>query len=68
MVGIDDIPQASNSLPRLLTVALPKRRMAREAAELLLRSVRSGKQPRPDLLLLSPELVVRSSSAPAPIC
>jgi DNA-binding LacI/PurR family transcriptional regulator len=42
--------------------------MAREAAELLLRSVRSGKQPRPDLLLLSPELVVRSSSAPAPIC
>ncbi|MCH5676613.1 LacI family DNA-binding transcriptional regulator [Streptomyces gilvus] len=64
VVGVDDIPQAAYAHPPLTTIALPKRRIAREATELLLRSIRGGIQPPADVSLLSPELVVRTSSGP----
>ncbi|MDX2939474.1 LacI family DNA-binding transcriptional regulator [Streptomyces ipomoeae] len=65
VVGIDDIPQATHSHPPLTTVALPKRRMAREATALLLRAIAGEPQSADASILLSPDVVVRASSAPA---
>lgn len=64
VVGIDDIPQAVHAHPPLTTVALPQRRMAREAVQLLLQGISHKRRVPPDLCLLSPEVVVRRSSAP----
>ncbi|TKA08684.1 LacI family DNA-binding transcriptional regulator [Actinacidiphila oryziradicis] len=64
VVGIDDIPQAAHAHPPLTTVALPKRRMAQEATGLLLRGIAENQPPSPSLTLLSPEVLVRASSAP----
>ncbi|MPY55985.1 LacI family DNA-binding transcriptional regulator [Streptomyces spongiae] len=64
VVGIDDIPQAVHAHPPLTTVGLPKRRMARDATELLLNAIRDKQPVSPGLSLLSPEIVVRASSAP----
>lgn len=64
VVGIDDIPQAVHAHPPLTTVALPKRRMAREAVQMLLQGISDKKRVPPDLCLLSPEVIVRESSAP----
>lgn len=63
VVGIDDIPQAAHAHPPLTTVALPKRRMAREAVQMLLQGINSKQPVPPDLSLLSPEVIVRESSA-----
>jgi len=64
VVGIDDIPQAAEARPSLSTVALPKRRMAREATALLLRALAGEHPDPPALTLLGPEIVARESSAP----
>ncbi|WP_371572479.1 LacI family DNA-binding transcriptional regulator [Streptomyces sp. NBC_01314] len=64
VVGIDDIPQASHAHPPLTTVALPKRQMAQEATGLLLRGIAENRQVPPSLTLITPEVLVRASSAP----
>ncbi|KUO07356.1 LacI family DNA-binding transcriptional regulator [Streptomyces sp. DSM 15324] len=64
VVGIDDIPQAAHAHPPLTTVGLPMRRMARDAAELLLNAIRDKQPVPPDLSLLSPAIIRRESSAP----
>jgi LacI family transcriptional regulator len=64
VVGIDDIPQAAHAHPPLTTVALPKRQMAKEATELLLRAIAENQPAAPTLSLLNPEVLVRASSAP----
>ena len=66
VVGFDDIAQVGRSHPALTTVAFPKRQMAQQAVELLLRAVESGEAPPNAISLLRPHLVVRGSSAPAP--
>ncbi|MFY7629046.1 LacI family DNA-binding transcriptional regulator [Streptomyces sp. NY05-11A] len=63
VVGIDDIPQAVHAHPPLTTVSLPKRRMAREAVQTLLQGITSRQPVPPDLSLLSPEVLVRKSTA-----
>ncbi|MFI5673449.1 LacI family DNA-binding transcriptional regulator [Streptomyces cellulosae] len=64
VVGIDDIPQASHAHPPLTTVALPKRQMAQEATGLLLRGIAESRPVPPSLTLITPEILVRESSAP----
>lgn len=64
VVGFDDIAQVGRIEPALTTVAFPKREMAQNAVELLLRAVESGKPPTNALSLLRPTLIVRDSSAP----
>jgi LacI family transcriptional regulator len=64
VVGIDDIPQAAHAHPPLTTVALPVRRMAREATELLWRGIAGNRPVTPALSLLTPEVLVRASSTP----
>jgi DNA-binding LacI/PurR family transcriptional regulator len=60
IVGFDDIPLAAQVRPRLTTVRQPSVEKGRVAAELLLNSGR-----RAVTRILSTELVVRDSSAPA---
>jgi LacI family transcriptional regulator len=64
VVGIDDIPQAAHAHPPLTTVALPKRRMAKQATELLLRGIAENRPAEAKLTLLRPEILARASSAP----
>ena len=66
VVGFDDIAEVGRAHPALTTIAFPKRQMAQEAVELLLRAVQSGEPPANAISLLRPRLVVRSSSAPPP--
>jgi DNA-binding LacI/PurR family transcriptional regulator len=64
IVGFDDIAQVGRAHPALTTVAFPKREMAQQAVELLLRAVQADKPPTDVVTLLRPTLVVRDSSAP----
>lgn len=64
VVGFDDIAQVGRTHPAMTTVAFPKREMAQQAVELLLRAVDAGRMPPNAISLLRPTLVVRSSSAP----
>ena len=66
VIGFDDISQVGRTRPALTTVAFPKRQMAQQAVELLLRAVESGSPPLDAVSLLRPQLVVRGSSAPPP--
>ncbi|WP_033355190.1 LacI family DNA-binding transcriptional regulator [Kitasatospora aureofaciens] len=64
IVGHDDNPEVRLARPALTSVAIPKREMARQAIELLLRAVgRSGTVVN-SLQLLRPELIVRDSTRP----
>lgn len=64
VVGHDDIEEVRRSRPPLTTVAIPKREMAQQAIELLLRAVKSGGASTNALHLLRPTLIVRESSGP----
>ncbi|WP_017236453.1 LacI family DNA-binding transcriptional regulator [Streptomyces sp. SS] len=65
VVGLDDSPEGLLSRPALTSVALPKREMARQAIELLLRDRTASGSPAVPRRLLRPELVVRDSTGPA---
>jgi LacI family transcriptional regulator len=65
VVSIDDTDAAGQAHPPLTTVAFGKRRMADTSTEILVRALTSGRQ-RPGVTSLSPELVVRASTAPVP--
>ncbi|WP_211240969.1 LacI family DNA-binding transcriptional regulator [Hamadaea tsunoensis] len=65
IVGHDDVAETRHTRPTLTTVAIPARDMARQAVELLLRSVEDERPPVNALQLLRPTLVVRASSGPA---
>ena len=62
VIGIDDILQAGYAHPGMTTVAIPKREMAQQAVELLLRAIKEGQPPPNVLTLLRPKLVVRGST------
>ncbi|MFJ2865805.1 LacI family DNA-binding transcriptional regulator [Kitasatospora sp. NPDC087314] len=64
VVGHDDIEEVRRSRPPLTTVAIPKREMAQQAIELLLRAVKNGGASTNALHLLRPTLIVRESSGP----
>ena len=63
VIGIDDIAQVGQAKPALTTVALPKREMAQEAVDLLLRAVAERRTPANAVSMLRPSLVVRESTA-----
>jgi LacI family transcriptional regulator len=64
VVGVDDISQAAHAHPPLTTISIPKREMARAAAELLLRHIQGADMPEePTKILVSPHLIVRQSTA-----
>ncbi len=62
LVGFDDIMLGVHVRPALTTIAIPKRTLAMEATELLLRQVEGAAQQN-DHLTVRPYLVVRRSTA-----
>ena len=65
VVGHDDISEVRHSHPALTTVSIPKREMAQQAVELLLRAVAKGEPPANSLQLLRPTLIIRDSTGQA---
>jgi DNA-binding LacI/PurR family transcriptional regulator len=64
-VGQDYVPKVSRSHPALTTVSFPRREMARQAVDVLLRAVAADEAPSNFIQMLRPTLVVRDSSGPA---
>ena len=60
VIGFDDIPEATNAVPRLTTVATAPATVGREAAKLLLRRIASPTGP-PERILIEPRLMVRDT-------
>ena len=64
VVGYDDIAQAAFAIPALTTIAYPKHRMGRAAAQLLL-SLLAGEETLPPATIVLPvQLMVRDSAVP----
>lgn len=64
VVGFNDLPDAATSTPPLTTVADPRRRLAREAVEMLRRKAASHETSF-ETRILNCHLVLRGSTAPA---
>ena len=68
VVGFDDIQSAAFQNPALTTVRQPLREMGVMAAETLLQRVNaSASVPYPKEIAVDPQLIVRASTAPAPV-
>ncbi|WP_370067127.1 LacI family DNA-binding transcriptional regulator [Streptacidiphilus sp. MAP5-3] len=65
VVGHGDVAVVSRAHPSFTTVSFPRRAMARQAVELLLRTIANGKTPTNFIQLLRPTLTVRESTGPA---
>jgi LacI family transcriptional regulator len=66
VVGFDEVDWAQLSRPALTVVTQPAHDVGFDSAELLLRRIRDEGSRKKQTLLLSPELVVRESTAPPP--
>jgi len=60
VVGFDDIAEAAHYRPSLTTVNIGARQIGEEAAQLLLRQIKTPNGP-PETVVLPPRLIVRSS-------
>ena len=60
VIGFDNIPEAAHYRPALTTVEIGAHRIGEEAADLLLRRIRTPGGP-PESIVLPPRLIVRSS-------
>ena len=65
VVGFDDIPMAAHSYPPLTTLDVPKRRMGRQMV-LLLEDLAKNHRTEFGATIITPTLVVRRSTGPAP--
>jgi DNA-binding LacI/PurR family transcriptional regulator len=65
VVGFDDIPIASFTVPSLTTVHMPVNEMTAVAARLAMDEPEDGAGP-PGNVVVSPSLVVRKSTGPPP--
>jgi DNA-binding LacI/PurR family transcriptional regulator len=66
VIGLDDIELAAYQIPPLTTIRQSFAQLARLGVQLLL-DVLGGQEPDEPQIVLTPELVVRSSTAPAPL-
>jgi len=62
LVGFDDIAEASATVPKLTTIAQPKRQTGEVAAQLLFNRIESAAPPRRQKVVLDHKLVVRGST------
>jgi DNA-binding LacI/PurR family transcriptional regulator len=66
VVGFDDIQSAAYSTPSLTTVRQPLADMGRRGAQILLSRIQNSEQEFPGEVLMTPELIIRESTGPAP--
>lgn len=66
VVGFDDIITAAFSQPSLTTVKQPLRLMGHTAAQVLLERIAEPDKEAPAEIVMTPELIVRESTGPAP--
>ena len=66
IVGFDDSPMARKMHPTMTTIRQPTRDMSRIATELLIKRLR-GESPEGVKKVLKSELIIRSSTGPAPM-
>ncbi len=66
IIGLDDVVVGAYISPALTTIAIPKYQLAKEATELLLRQI-EGKSDQLQSILLPPSLLIRRSTAQAPL-
>lgn len=64
VIGFDDVPAASFSTPQLTTVRQPLKQIGETATQLLIDCIREPKSREPITRLLTPELIVRDTTAP----
>jgi DNA-binding LacI/PurR family transcriptional regulator len=67
VVGFDDMPDSGYFLPPLTTVRQDFAELGRRSLGVLLDQIKQPEEHPPDHVLLSPELVVRASTAPPPV-
>jgi LacI family transcriptional regulator len=67
VVGFDDIASAMYQTPSLTTVRQPLQKMGEAAAKLLLQRIQSPAAAYPETITFEPELMVRESTAAAPV-
>jgi LacI family transcriptional regulator/LacI family repressor for deo operon, udp, cdd, tsx, nupC, and nupG len=67
VVGFDDTQLAEIVTPRLTTIRIPAAAAGVAAADMLLSAVAGRNGTRPDVVRLRGELIVRSSTGPAPL-
>jgi DNA-binding LacI/PurR family transcriptional regulator len=68
VVGFDDIPNAEFQWPGLTTIRQPLRKMGRIAAETVLRKIgHTDHIENSQIIVVEPELIIRGSTAPAPM-
>lgn len=66
VVGFDDLPKATESVPALTTVRAPMWEIGQQAVEMMLRRIQTGNDsPEPEHVRLATTLVVRESSLKA---
>ena len=66
VVGFDDIPMASYTVPALTTIHMPVTEMTAAAARLAMDEPEEGEIPPMQSFVVTPSLVVRKSTGPAP--
>jgi LacI family transcriptional regulator len=66
VVGFDDILSAAYSTPSLTTVRQPLMEMGKRGAQVLLERIANREKEFPSEVVMSPELVIRESTGPAP--
>ncbi len=64
VIGFDDMPWLTLITPPMTTVGQPVYKMGAEAARLLFERLSSGPEKPPSRIVLKPELIIRSSTAP----
>lgn len=67
VVGFDDIQSAAYATPSLTTVRQPLTEMGRRGAQVLLERIADREKAFPAEIVMTPELVVRESTGPAPV-
>ncbi|HEX8710345.1 MAG TPA: LacI family DNA-binding transcriptional regulator [Terracidiphilus sp.] len=67
VVGFDDILSAAYATPSLTTVRQPLAEMGKRGAQVLLERIADRDKEFPPEVVMAPELVVRESTAPAPV-
>jgi DNA-binding LacI/PurR family transcriptional regulator len=67
VVGFDDIPAAARAAPGLTTVRQPLVEKGQQAGALLVAAVQGREQDQPVTVTLPTELIVRGSTARAPL-